>query len=69
MHHTSIYVHIIVLVDCVWDAWVNGACSARCGHGTQTNNRTKLIKEANGGNCTGESTKVVACLGVECPGM
>ena len=56
------------LVDCVWDAWVNGTCSTTCGTGQQTNTRVKLTEEAHGGTCTEESTEVVSCLDLECPG-
>ena len=58
-----------ILVDCVWDAWVNGTCSTTCGAGQQTNSRVKLTEEVNGGTCTGESTEVIPCIDVECPGM
>ena len=64
--HKYIY---IVLVNCVWDAWVNGTCSTTCGAGQQTNTRDKLTEEAYGGACSEESTEVVSCINVECPGM
>ena len=63
-----IYIYFI-LVDCVWDAWVNGTCSTTCGDGQQNNTRIKLTEEAYGGKCSGESTDVVSCKDVECPGM
>ena len=59
----------IILVDCVWDAWVNGTCSTTCGAGQQTKVRVKLTEEAYGGTCTEKSTEVVSCIHVECPGM
>ena len=40
-----------------------------CGAGEQNNTRIKLVEEANGGNCSGESFNVTSCLVVECPGM
>ena len=58
-----------ILVDCEWGGWVEGDCSTTCGTGQKINTRTKLIEEAYGGNCTGESTEVLSCLLVECPGM
>ena len=58
-----------MLVDCVWDAWVNGTCSTTCGAGQRTTTRIKLTLEAYGGTCTGESIEVVSCLNDECPGM
>ena len=58
-----------ILVDCEWDDWVEGDCSATCGTGEQNNTRTKLVEEAYGGNCTGGYTNVTSCLVVECPGM
>ena len=61
-----IYYH--TLVDCEWAKWVEGDCSTTCGAGKQNNTRSKIIEEANGGNCTGESTEVQSCLVVECPG-
>ena len=58
-----------ILVDCEWGGWVEGDCSTTCGTGQKLNTRIKLIEEANGGNCNGESTEVLSCLVVECPGM
>ena len=58
-----------ILVDCEWGAWVEGDCSTTCGTGEQTNTRTKLVKEAHGGKCTGGFTDVTSCLVAECPGM
>ena len=46
-----------------------GECSAECGMGTQTNTRTKLVEEANGGTCSGQPTEIVECMLKECPGM
>ena len=59
-----------LLVDCVWGDWVaEGDCSVTCGTGEQNYTRTKLVEEANGGICEGESFNVTSCLVVECPGM
>ena len=58
-----------ILVDCEWGDWVEGDCSTTCGTGEQNNTRTKLVEEANGGNCTGGYTNIASCLDVECPGM
>ena len=69
---TKMYIHkniYLITVDCVWDAWVNGTCSTTCGAGQQTNTRLKLTQEAYGGVCTEDSTEVVPCMNVECPGM
>ena len=58
-----------ILVDCEWDDWAEGDCSTTCGAGQQNNLRVKLVEEANGGTCNGESTNVTSCLVVECPGI
>ena len=36
--------------------------------GTRTNTRDKIVEEANGGTCSGETTDVVECMEKECPG-
>ena len=36
--------------------------------GTRTTTRDKIVEEANGGTCSGETTKVVECMEKECPG-
>ena len=54
-------------VHCEWDNWVVGNCSAECGTGTRTNTRTKLVKESNGGTCTGQPIEVLQCQDKECP--
>ena len=74
LHIYTIHLHKIICindisVDCEWGDWVEGDCSATCGTGQQNNTRTKLVEEAHGGNCTGESTNVTSCVVVECPGM
>ena len=60
--------HCFLAVQCVWDDWNIGACSKSCGTGTRTNNRTKLIVESGGGNCTGQHTETEVCGVTECPG-
>ena len=58
----------IIAIHCEWGAWVIGKCSAECGIGTRTNTRDKIVVEANGGTCSGETTEVVECMEKECPG-
>ena len=67
--HTYIICINCISVDCEWGDWVEGECSTTCGAGEQNNTRIKLVEEAHGGNCSGESTNVTSCLVVECPGM
>ena len=55
-------------VDCVWGEWSKGTCSATCGKATRTLTRTKLVKEAYGGNCEGEATSTDVCDVPPCPG-
>lgn len=64
---TSYYFHIIA-INCEWGEWVIGKCSAECGTGTRTNTRDKIVEEANGGTCGGETTRVVECMEKECTG-
>ena len=58
----------ILAIHCVWSDWVIGECSRTCGTGTRTDTREKLIEEANGGTCSGQSTEIKACKIQECPG-
>ena len=46
-----------------------GECSRSCGTGTRTNNRTKLVEEANGGTCSGQPSEIVECNTQPCPGI
>merc|ERR1719367_1554096 len=52
-----------VAIDCKWSNWKKyGTCSKSCGGGTQTWQRTELIKARNGGQpCQGETTKREPC--------
>ena len=58
----------ILAIDCVWGEWVAGQCSTTCGIGSRVSTRKKLVEEANGGNCSGRSTKTEECNVQECPG-
>ena len=58
----------MVVIHCEWDEWVMGECSRTCGTGTQVNNRTKLVEEANGGTCNGQPSEIVECNTQPCPG-
>ena len=66
----SVHLHVFstVGVDCEWSEWVTGDCSTTCGIGYRRNSRTKLVEEANGGTCTGESTEIEECNLQCCPG-
>merc|ERR1719322_972054 len=55
------------VIHCEWDEWVIGECSRSCGTGTRTNNRTKLVEEANGGTCSGQPSEIVECNTQPCP--
>ena len=60
---------LITVIHCEWDDWVIGECSRSCGTGTRTNNRTKLVEEANGGTCSGQPSEIVECNTQPCPGI
>ena len=56
-------------MDCEWNEWQNGTCSNTCGNGTMTNNRTKKVEAAHGGQeCPGSSNVTEGCNIEECPG-
>ena len=57
-----------VEIHCVWKEWEEGDCSVTCGIGTKFNTRTKLVVEANGGTCSGQSMEIKECKSDECPG-
>ena len=52
----------------MWKEWEEGECSVTCGIGTKINTRTKLVVEANGGTCSGQSTEIKECKSADCPG-
>ena len=58
-----------IAIHCEWDEWKIGECSRSCGTGTRMNNRTKLVEEAHGGTCNGQSSEIVECNTQPCPGM
>ena len=56
-------------MHCKWsENWVLGKCSAECGIGTRIDTRKKLVKEANGGTCSGLGFRTERCKIKECPG-
>ena len=57
---------IFPAINCKWNDWVEGECSAPCGKGKRENTRTKNVVEANGGTCTGLPTDTVGCKIKEC---
>ena len=60
--------HCFLAIHCKCGDWVIGSCSAECGTGTRIDTRVKDVEEANGGTCTGKTTKTVHCKEKECPG-
>lgn len=56
-------------IDCKWSDWSNySACSATCGVGAQTRNRSVLVQSAYGGKlCTGDSVERRPCSIRSCP--
>ena len=54
-------------IDCEWNEWQIGGCTASCGKGYRTKSRTKKVEEANGGTCDGESTEHELCTSAPCP--
>ena len=54
-------------VHCEWSDWVEGECSDSCGTGTRIKTRTKLVTEAHGGTCTGNTTEIEECYSNPCP--
>ena len=61
-------------VDCQWNDWTVGTCSATCGDGMRTNTRTEKVsaayggKECNGLPDTGVSSIEERCNKQGCPG-
>ena len=53
-------------MDCTWNTWILGTCSASCGIGARTDTRTKSVDEEFGGICIGESSRVEVCSAGAC---
>ena len=58
---------VLSLVDCEWDTWTIGECSATCGEGIRQNFRAKLLTEQFGGSCEGHANDIEPCNDGECP--
>ena len=59
-----------ISVDCQWNDWTIGTCSATCGDGTRTNTRTEKVFAAYGGEeCNGPASIQESCNIQMCPGM
>ena len=57
-------------VDCQWNDWTIGTCSATCGDGTRTNTRTEKVFAAySGEECNGPAYIQEICNIQMCPGM
>ena len=56
-----------IAVHCVWDKWVLGECSKKCGTGSRENTRVKLVEEDHGGTCDGQAAEIVECNTNPCP--
>merc|ERR1712150_369848 len=54
------------VTNCQWGNWTLGECSRRCGKGTRTNTRKRIVEEANGGTCVGEPSMTENCNIDEC---
>ena len=54
-------------VDCEWQDWQYEDCSATCGGGNRTRNRSKIVEEKYGGLCIGESKYTEECNTQNCP--
>jgi len=55
-------------VDCTWNEWSWGSCSASCGNATQSGTRTISQPAEHGGiNCTGPSSDTRNCNLTDCP--
>ena len=52
----------------LWSTWTT--CSATCGTGTQSRNRTctNPVPASNGLNCTGDYSEATSCKIASCPG-
>ena len=67
----GIFVVITAPVDCKWSTFGEwSSCSANCGDGIQTRNRSILIRaELCGKDCIGNNTETQACNAKDCPGI
>ena len=67
--YTSFGLFIIHVVDCEWSGWSDATtCSKTCGGGKQTQTRTIVRHEENGGAvCVGENMQEIDCNTEECP--
>ena len=55
-------------VNCEWSNWRSySSCSKSCGGGIQSRSRSKTIKEAYGGSCSGSGTMTKDCNTQKCP--
>ena len=55
--------------DCEWSSWTKEEeCSRTCGQGIQKLARYKTVRDQNGGQCDGTSTKKEQCNLKECSG-
>ena len=67
----GIFFVITAPVDCKWSTFGEwSSCSANCGDGIQTRNRSILIRaELCGKDCIGNNTETQACNAKDCPGI
>ena len=56
-------------VDCQWSEWIIPTCSATCGKGYREKIRTKIVKEKDGGVCSGKDVENEYCNQKECLGI
>ncbi|XP_071135472.1 slit homolog 2 protein-like isoform X2 [Mytilus edulis] len=56
-------------VDGGWSSWVNSTCSATCGNGIQSRNRTcnSPLPSAGGKYCEGSNEESLKCSLTDCP--
>ena len=65
-----ILILFLLSVDCQWSPYGGWSeCSATCGGGIRSSERTKTQAKANGGKeCIGNDTKIEICMENLCPG-